>query len=286
MPSAAEAAAAKRAQLLAMQKEMEELERAEKEEEEAKKREEERIRKEAEELEKFRRKEREARERQKIAFEKAKAEKAKKRTLEESDEIDVTVGSFLEENGVTWGMKEGKVCTSCRKADKKCFWRMDPARGKACYACTVSKKICKLGGAEQEPEQSEPGPSKRRKVTESKGKGKEKIGVPAVSGSVTPDVWEKILSELRGMKEEVVSELRGLRTEVAEVRSETHKVRLNCEFLAQRVEAINFDVRDLANLFDPVQDGAKNEDEGAGQGSAENTENAENEMTEIEETLQ
>ena len=88
------------------------------------------------------------------------------------------------------------------------------------------------------------------------------------------------------MKEEVVSELRGLRTEVAEARSETHKVRLNCEFLAQRVEAINFDVRDLANLFDPVQDGAKNEDEGAGQGSAENTENAENEMTEIEETLQ
>jgi len=163
---------------------------------------------------------------------------------------------------------------------------MDPARGKACFACTASKKTCKLGGAEQEPEQSEPGPSKRRKVTESKGKGKEKIGVPAVSGSVTPDVWEKILSEVRGMKEEVVSELRGWRTEVAEVRSETHKVRLNCEFLAQRVETINFDVRDLANLFDPVQDGAKNEDEGAGQGSAENTENAENEMTEIEETLQ
>src|SRR5882762_422868 len=289
MPSAAEAAAAKRAQLLAMQKEMEELERAEKEEEEAKKREEERIRKEAEELEKFRRKEREARERQKIAFEKAKAEKAKKRTLDESDEIDVTVGSFLEENGVTWGMKEGKVCTSCRKADKKCFWRMDPARGKACYACTVSKKICKLGGAEQEPEQSEPGPSKRRKVMESKGKGKEKIGVLAVSGSVTPDVWEMMLSELRGMKEEVVSELRGLRTEVAEVRSETHKVRLNCEFLAQRVEAIYFNVRDLANHFDPVQDetdGAMNEDEGAGQGSVENTENVENEMTEIEETLQ
>src|SRR6202521_5037378 len=270
MPSAAEAAAAKRAQLLAMQKEMEELERAEKEEEEAKKREEERIRKEAKELEEFRRKEREARERQKIAFEKAKAEKAKKRTLEESDEIDVTVGSFLEENGVTWGMKEGKVCTSCRKADKKCFWRMDPARGKACFACTASKKTCKLGGAEQEP-----GPSKRRKVTESKGKGREKIGVPAVSGSVTPDVWEGILSELRGMREEVVSELRGLRTEVAEARSETHKVRLNCEFLAQRVETINFDVRDLANLFEPVRDGAKNEDEGAGQGSAENTEIAE-----------
>ena len=86
-----------------------------------------------------------------------------------------------------------------------------------------------------------------------------------------------------------MSELRGLRTEVAEVRSETHKVRLNCEFLAQRVKAIYFNVRDLANHFDPVQDetdGAMNEDEGAGQGSVENTENAENEMTEIEETLQ
>jgi len=269
-----------------MQKEMEELERAEREEEEAKKWEEERIRKEVEELEEFRRKEREACERQKIAFEKAKAEKVKRQTLEESDEIGVTVGSFLEEKGVTWGTKEGKVCTSCRKAEKKCFWRTDPAQGKACYACTVSKKICKLGGVEQE---SEPGPLKRRKATESKGKGKEKIGVPVVSGSMTLDVWEMILSELRGMKEEVVSELWGLRTEVAEVGSETCKVRLNCEFLAQQVKAINFNVRDLANHFNPVQyetNGAMNEDEGAGQGSAKNTENTKNERTEIEETLQ
>ena len=54
---------------------------------------------------------------------------------QEVREINVTVGSFLMEHGVEWMVKEGVVCELCEKKEKKCFWRMEAGRGKACLAC-------------------------------------------------------------------------------------------------------------------------------------------------------
>ena len=79
---------------------------------------------------------------------KAKARKeaavAKKSELEKAEglgkqgreerEISMTVGSFLTAHGVEWMVKEGVVCESCEKKERKCFWRMEAGRGKACLA--------------------------------------------------------------------------------------------------------------------------------------------------------
>ena len=55
-----------------------------------------------------------------------KAEGSKKHGQEDNRvEISVTVGSFLMEHGVEWMVKEGVVCDSCEKREKKCFWRME-----------------------------------------------------------------------------------------------------------------------------------------------------------------
>ena len=49
-----------------------------------------------------------------------KAEGSGKQGREER-EISVTVGSFLMQHGVEWMVKEGVVCESCEKKEKKCF---------------------------------------------------------------------------------------------------------------------------------------------------------------------
>jgi hypothetical protein len=58
-----------------------------------------------------------------------KAEGSEKRGREER-EISVTIGSFLTAHGVEWMVKEGMVCESCKKKERKCFWRMEAGR---CY---------------------------------------------------------------------------------------------------------------------------------------------------------
>ena len=60
----------------------------------------------------------------------------------EKREISVTVGSFLTAHRVEWMVKEGVVCESCKKKERKCFWRMEAGRGKACLACHNLKKSC------------------------------------------------------------------------------------------------------------------------------------------------
>ena len=84
-----------------------------------------------------------------------KAEGSGKRGREER-EVSVTVGSFLTEHGVEWMVKEGVVCKSCEKKEKKCFWRMEAGRGKACLACHNLKKSCLAGGAEDSEVEAEP----------------------------------------------------------------------------------------------------------------------------------
>ena len=114
----------------------------------------------------------------------------------------MTVGSFLTEHGVEWMVKEGVVCKSCDKKEKKCFWRMEARQGKACLACHNLKKSCSASGVEES--EAEVGPSKRRRV-EGKGKGKEKVATPnsRVVESTATDVLQDILKELKGLRMEV-----------------------------------------------------------------------------------
>ena len=99
-------------------------------------------------------------------------------------------------------VKEGVVCESCEKKEKKCFWRMEAGWGKACLACHNLKKSCSAGGAEES--EVEAGPSKKRRV-EGKGKGKEKAATPnsGVAESTATDVLQDILAELKGLHVEV-----------------------------------------------------------------------------------
>ena len=94
------------------------------------------------------------------------------------------------------------MCESCEKKERKCFWRMEAGRGKACLACHNLKKSCSAGGAEEL--ETEAGPSKRKKV-EGKGKGKEKAASPnsGVAESAATDVLQDILKELKGLRAEV-----------------------------------------------------------------------------------
>ena len=114
----------------------------------------------------------------------------------------MTIGSFLMEHRVKWMVKEGVVCESCNKEEKKCFWRMEVGQGKACLACHNLKKSCLASGAEEL--EMEAGPSKKRRV-EGKGKGKAKAATPTsrVAESVVVDVLRDILKELKGLGAEV-----------------------------------------------------------------------------------
>ena len=99
-----------------------------------------------------------------------------------------TVGSYLTEHGTQWMVKEGVVCDSCEKKEKKCFWRMEAGWGKPCLACHDLKNSCVAGRAELS--EVEAGLSKQRKVEE-KGKGKAKVRTPVsrVVESVMVDVF-------------------------------------------------------------------------------------------------
>ena len=67
----------------------------------------------------------------------------------EEREISMTIGSNLTEHGVEWMVKEGVVCESCVKKEKKCFWGMEAGQGKACLASHNLKKSCSASGAEE-----------------------------------------------------------------------------------------------------------------------------------------
>ena len=132
-----------------------------------------------------------------------KAEGSKKHGQEDGErEISVTVRLFLMEHGVKWMVKEGVICDSCEKKEKKCFWRMEARWGEAFLVCHDLKKSCVAGGAEKS--EMEASLSKKWKV-EGKGKGKAKAGtlVSRVAESVVVDVLQDILMELKGWHAEV-----------------------------------------------------------------------------------
>jgi hypothetical protein len=131
-----------------------------------------------------------------------KAEEKKRRR---EDSVGVTVGAILVEDGVTWMVKDVKVCDGCDKQEKKCFWR-DSAWAKSCFNCHALKKTCVVG-----VEESEAGPSKRRRVT--KGKGKETERSESESDAISA-LWEAI----QDLKEET----RGVRDAIEGLRTEFH----------------------------------------------------------------
>ena len=95
-----------------------------------------------------------------------------------------------------WMLKEGVVCNSCKKNEKKCFWRMESGWGTVCLTCYSLKKVCEVVRVELIEAKSSP--PKRRKM-ESKGKTKAKVGAP-VSGvleTTVVDVLRDILLELK-----------------------------------------------------------------------------------------
>lgn len=99
-----------------------------------------------------------------------KAEGSRKQGLEDEEaEISVTVRLFLMEHGVKWMVKEGVVCNSCEKKEKKWFWRMEAGQGKACLTCHDLKKSCVSSGAEES--EMEAGPLKKRRERKGKGEG-------------------------------------------------------------------------------------------------------------------
>ena len=75
--------------------------------------------------------------------------------------------------------------------------------GKACLACHNLKKSCLAGRAEES--EAEAGLSKKRRVEEGKGKGKEKAATPnsGVVESAATDVLQDILKELKGLRMDV-----------------------------------------------------------------------------------
>ena len=114
----------------------------------------------------------------------------------------MTVGSFLMEHRVKYMVKEGVICNSCEKKEKKCFWRMEARWGTACLACHDLKESCVASGVEES--EMKASPLKKMKV-EAKGKRKAKARTPVsgVADSVTVDVLQDILKELKGLRAEV-----------------------------------------------------------------------------------
>ena len=80
---------------------------------------------------------------------------------------------------------------------------MEAGQGKACLACHNLKKSFSASGAEE----SEAGPSKRRKV-EGKGKGKVATLNSGIVKSTTMDVLRDILKEVKGLHVEVGASMR------------------------------------------------------------------------------
>ena len=127
----------------------------------------------------------------------------------EKEEEEQTGGSTMFDGQIMWRTKARRICGECRKRDKKCLWLEATSRTKACYSCSALKVKCVVPG-----EESEAGPSKKRKVAADKGKGKAK------------EVKET-KSEPEFGFQELVEELRGLRQDLKEFRTDLWSTRCN-----------------------------------------------------------
>ena len=200
----------------------------------------------------------------------AKKKKELKRSRPESEtEVETelekegeerTGESAMTDGNTIWRTKAGRICWECRKREKKCLWPEASSRTKACHSCSALKVKCVVPG-----EESEAGPSKKRKVAADKGKGKAK------------EVKETKSEPEFGFRE-LIEELRGLRQDLKEFRTDlrsTHRVAVQ---ISNRTADIANDLEDVARHFVPY---AVEQEEGEG-----NSGNAGEVEGEVEETLQ
>ena len=274
MSSTTNDVAAKLAEHANARKQIEERRKQLEEEAEQKRLEEERLAKELEEMraeeeqkaEEKREAEKRAEERRKREEEEARATKAftqkqaevlkkqldeakKKKELKRSrPESETEVEAELEKEGeertgesamldgnIVWRTKAGRICGECRKREKKCLWPEATSRTKACHLCSALKVKCIVPG-----EESEAGPSKKRKVAGDKGKGKAK------------EVKETKSEPEFGFRE-LVEELQGLRQDLREFRTDlrsTHRIEVQ---LLSHTGDIADSVEDMARFFVPYQ---------------------------------
>ena len=175
----------------------------------------------------------------------AKRKKELKRSRPESEmEVEAelekeveerTGGSAMLDGNIIWRTKAGRICGECRKRERKCLWPEATSRTKACHSCSALKVKCVVPG-----EESEAGPSKKRKVAADKGKGKAK------------EVKETKSEPEFGFRE-LVEELRGLRQDLKEFRTDlwsTHRIAVQ---LSNQTGDIADSVEDMARFFMPYQ---------------------------------
>ena len=203
-------------------------------------------------------------------LEEARKKKELKRSRPESEtemeaqlekEEERTRESAMLDRKIVWRMKAGRICEECWKGERKCLWPEASSQTKACHSCSALKVKCVVAG-----EESEAGPSKKRKVAVDKGKGKAK------------EVKET-KSELEFGFQELVEELCRLRQDLKELRMDfrsTHRVAVQ---IANRTVDMANDLEDVARHFVPFM--VEQEEEGEG-----NSGNAGEVEDKVEETLQ
>ena len=165
------------------------------------------------------------------------------------------------------------MCDSCKKREKKCFWRMEARWDKACLACHGLKKSCVTGRAEEL--EMEAGPSKKVKVEE-KGKGKAKVKVGTPVSRVTESVTVHVLRD-------ILKELKGLRAEVCDLCAFSQNSVTLSELSWRTLRQTNSHVSELLDHFVPVEndgEGSRVENEEGGGDRVENGEVCDVEMEE------
>ena len=173
----------------------------------------------------------------------------------EKEAEERTGGSAMFDGNLIWRTKAGRICGECQKRERKCLWPEASPRTRACHSCSALKVKCIVPG-----EESEAGPSKKRKVAVDKGKGKAK------EVKVTKSEPEFGFREL-------VEELRGLRQDLKELRTDlrsTHRVAVQ---VSRQTGDIADCVEDLAKYFVPYPEEKK--EEAGGSGNAGDTEDGE-----------
>jgi hypothetical protein len=158
---------------------------------------------------------------------------------------------------LVWRTKAGRICKECQKRERKCLWPEASPQTRACHSCSALKVKCVVPG-----EESEAGPSKKRKVAVDKGKGKAK------ETKVTKSEPEFGFREL-------IEELRGLRQDLKELRTDlwsTHRVAVQ---VSRQTGDIADSVEDMARFFAPYPEEKK--EEAGGSGNTGDTEDEEGE---------
>ena len=200
----------------------------------------------------------------------AKRKKELKRTRAELEtEVEAELEKEEERTGesamldrkIMWRTKVGRICRECRKGERKCLWPEASSWTKACHSCSTLKVKCIVAG-----EESEAGPSKKRKVAVDNGKGKTKE-VKETKSEPEFGFWE------------LVEELRGLRQDLKELRTDFRSTHCVAVQIANRTVDIANDLEDVAKHFIPYM--VEQEEEGEG-----NSGNAGEAEDEVEETLQ